>query len=641
VMQRWWGASPAAALLGTALALVTCSFRLEPRPDTISQGLLALAIGLVAAPLPFRRAVWMFPCLLALWVNLHGYFVNGLLVLAAAAVATALNDRDLIADRRSPIDLRGRLLILGGALLACFLHPQGWHATVSPLSQLLLVDSDPAFRAAIQELQPSSALFADAGAVRVALLAAELLGAIALTFTRAADRPLIRQSVAFVAALPWLVWAPPGLSALSYRVSMALLVMAAFEVPVALRDRRYFRPALLAGFTALALPVLRNVPLITPAALVLLSPAWTAAAREAVRAHPKVGRQTIGSLVVVGVVFFILWLRLADRIDTDVRAPSRTGWGVDTERFPAGAADYVASNGSSGPLLNNFDSGGYLLYRLHPAHKVFIAGNTSMYPLSFLAYYRAAVSGSAIDLDDITRRYAPSSAVLDFTSAAAERLATALALSGTWRLTFFDRNGAVFVRSNDPSTLDVAARARELMSGGTVAPALPPWLGGRRLAYPSFNFARFLSAIGRPDLALEESQRLWPVTKAEDVAVLGGKAARDSGLLLEYLPVLEEAALLYPNSEATQTLFFVALAFRADRSLNTGALAAAEEDLHRMISLQPHNCGPYFALAKAAALRRDSAEAKRLIVEGRSYDRDGICVRTAAADPVLAAVLQR
>ncbi len=40
------------------------------------------------------------------------------------------------------------------------------------------------------------------------------------------------------------------------------------------------------------------------------------------------------------VAILAAWLRLSDRLNGDVRATTRTGWGVDRERFPVGATDF-------------------------------------------------------------------------------------------------------------------------------------------------------------------------------------------------------------------------------------------------------------------------------------------------------------
>lgn len=641
-MQRRWEAAPAAAVAGAALGLLTCSFRLEPRPDTISHALLALTIGLVATKLPPARARLVFPLLLLLWVNLHGYFVNGLLVLLAAAIAVFLKDRDLARDGSSS-SVRDGFTILGVSLAACFLHPQGWHAVFSPVTQLMQLDQDPEFRAAIQELKPSLSLLANVGGLRFGLLALSAAVAATAGTMQWGRSPLRRQLAALGLATPWILWPPEGLAPLPYRVSMALWIMALIETPAALRDRKLIRPMLFAGFTILALPLVRNIPMLTPVSIVLVTPAWTAASMEFGARATHIAWRPIASVALGLLVVAIGWLRIADRVGTDVRAPSRTGWGIDRQRFPEGAIQAFSQDRLPGPILNNFDAGGYLLYRLHPAGRAFIAGNTSMFPGSFLAYYRARATGATPDVQGLVAAHGVTHAVLDLASAGANRLAASLFADPAWRLVFLDRGGAWFARADqsDRAPLDIAKRAQELAAAPAQHSVLPTWLGGKRLAYPELNLGVFFFNIGRPELAFAEAVRVWAAAPVEDVAVLGGRAAQQAGRLPQFLPQLEDATARFPDTPELKGLLFMALAFRADRALaNPATLDDAERDLRRMLELQPGNCGPYTALAKAYALRGNGSEAKRWLGEGTARDRDGACGRMVAADPALAALLR-
>jgi hypothetical protein len=54
--------------------------------------------------------------------------------------------------------------------------------------------------------------------------------------------------------------------------------------------------------------------------------------------------------------------------------------------LPAGAlsaADFMQSNAVRGPLFNNFDSGGYLIWSLYPKTKVFVDNRPEAYPAAF------------------------------------------------------------------------------------------------------------------------------------------------------------------------------------------------------------------------------------------------------------------
>src|SRR6185295_3691054 len=139
-------------------------------------------------------------------------------------------------------------------------------------------------------------------------------------------------------------------------------LMAVFELPALVRERRLLAPLLLGGATVLAIPVVRNLPLILPASLVVLTPAWARAATEVARTQRRRRWQRpLAITALLAVVVVTGWLRLADRLSGAARVPLRTGWGLD-ERFPAGAVTFVEREALPGPLLNNFDVGGYLLY---------------------------------------------------------------------------------------------------------------------------------------------------------------------------------------------------------------------------------------------------------------------------------------
>lgn len=52
--------------------------------------------------------------------------------------------------------------------------------------------------------------------------------------------------------------------------------------------------------------------------------------------------------------------------------------------LPIGAADFVLAHGISGNMFNNYDDGGYLIYRLAPARRVFIDGRADLYGDQFI-----------------------------------------------------------------------------------------------------------------------------------------------------------------------------------------------------------------------------------------------------------------
>ena len=652
---RVWGGGPEAALAGAALCLAACAFRLEPRPDTLSLALVALMGSLVRSRLTFRRALWVLPAVMVVWVNLHGYFLNGLLVLAAALVAAALGDAGALPamwQQRSAASWRRGAALLALATAACVVHPQGWKALASPFRQLLMLRGEPILRQSILEFQPSSSLFEGIGAARWTLLAITAVCAVLLVFVRAGRSALARSAAGIVAALPWLLLPPETLRLWPHRLAVGLLIAALFEAFASIRERRVLGPMLLAGSLLLAFPVIRNASLIPPAALLLLVPAWTRAGGElAGRVPGRAGGAHrlawAGRAAAVALVVVVAWARLADHLAPGTyRAPGWTGWGIDGARFPVAAAELIRKGIIiPGPLLNNFDSGGYLLYRLHPPRQVFIAGNTSMYPPSFLAAYRHEVLGGDEDPEALHERYGADLVVLDTAAMDTPRLIGRLARSLSWALVHLDRGGAVFARRDDRAAafiarhevrLDDAATASLAEGPGGVSP-LPGWLFPRRRAYPALNIPIFLRACGRPDLAAGSAARSWDAAPTEETAVFLALAAEEAGRLDGEVPRLELAVAAFPRSMPVRGSLARALFFRAESRLAGQELPAARRDLERSLELTPGAPGTGAALARVLALQGEVEAARRLLAE--SLESEPKLRDVAARDPVLSTLL--
>jgi hypothetical protein len=94
VTSAWWlvwrltPGSTRFRLLLTLSVIVSASSLWSPRPQVLSLLLLSVTMTLLSR----RRYVWL-PLVFLLWANLHGAVVMGMLLLAAALIATGLEDR--------------------------------------------------------------------------------------------------------------------------------------------------------------------------------------------------------------------------------------------------------------------------------------------------------------------------------------------------------------------------------------------------------------------------------------------------------------------------------------------------------------------------------------------------------------------
>jgi hypothetical protein len=90
----------------------------------------------------FRRTgkgLWLLPPLFALWINLHGSWVFGVIVLALT-LASGLVEREwglVEAQRWTPVELKKLLLAFAASLAALFLNPFGHNLVLYPYTLLL------------------------------------------------------------------------------------------------------------------------------------------------------------------------------------------------------------------------------------------------------------------------------------------------------------------------------------------------------------------------------------------------------------------------------------------------------------------------------------------------------------------------
>ncbi len=99
---RWTG-SKLISWLGIVLGLILSLNHLEVlRPQVFGELCLAMMLFLVCRQPPSRAAAWLMPILMVVWANLHGSYLNGLLVLLGV-----LTSRLLLAIKASQQGLGG------------------------------------------------------------------------------------------------------------------------------------------------------------------------------------------------------------------------------------------------------------------------------------------------------------------------------------------------------------------------------------------------------------------------------------------------------------------------------------------------------------------------------------------------------
>ncbi|HEY6475188.1 MAG TPA: hypothetical protein VI456_01325 [Polyangia bacterium] len=152
--------------------LLMVSGRLSERPEAVSLVLLTSYLVLLARASRAPRGLWLLPALQILWVNCHGFFVFGPLVLAAYAAEWIVERvrRPAVPAQRPPA--RTFVVVSVLCLLACLVNPYGVKALGLSLAQFHKVGSSGGvYRATIGELKTTADFIAAAGVSNPYLLA--------------------------------------------------------------------------------------------------------------------------------------------------------------------------------------------------------------------------------------------------------------------------------------------------------------------------------------------------------------------------------------------------------------------------------------------------------------------------------------
>ncbi len=186
----------------------------------------------------------------------------------------------------------------------------------------------------------------------------------------------------------------------------ALIAIALFTFFLLFWKRRY---GLLVVCLILSYNAIFIGRLVTPAGLVVLCAfAWMFSSTNITSKIPKLSNLQLKISGSVALLIFVatLWTGV------DYARKFMEENKFTAVRFPFGLVDYMLDNNIEGRIFNSYGIGGYLIYRLSPASKVYIDGRTNiLYPLSHFYRFRDA-GQSASTLQEEIDKYEINLAVL-------------------------------------------------------------------------------------------------------------------------------------------------------------------------------------------------------------------------------------
>lgn len=443
--------SPPALAALLLVGVMAAELRFMIRPEVVSWLLLGLTLLLLERRAAGQRSpLWALPLITAVWVNMQGLFVLGLVVVGCYFLGGWI-------ERRRP-DLP--LALWGGvSFLAAFLNPYLHRGVLFPLTLLTRLSQGNVFGQTIGEFTSPWRL------------------------NLSTAQPFY-----------------PRLTLWAY-----YLLVLALVVGVLLTWRRHRPHDYLVGlvFLALSAQAIRNVPLLVLVALPILAtclaavPAGAAVGRSRRRPRPPRGRIRQGLAAVpwplVGVVLLLLaTAAIALRVVTNAyyiadRRTERFGYRLSSAAMPVGAVRFLQERAVQGRILNHLNYGGYLMWQT-PA-PVFIDGRLEVMGESFYEEYLAA--GENQELLALLDRHQAD--VVIFPYLVANSWLQQIKTAPQWRLVYTDAQAAIYLRNGTNADIPaqpfpeatpagrpipVPGEMRQAVLRAPRSRGLGPWLAG-------------------------------------------------------------------------------------------------------------------------------------------------------------------
>jgi len=321
IMYRLSKGSLAVRLVMVLLVANIVTTTAMARPQGWMLNFTLILVGIVLGR--HKKALPWIPVMMLAWVNLHGGWITGYLVLGAGVVSEGIR---VIFRRGGDVVWLRRLTIWSlVGILALLVNPYGLNQLLVPLD----------------------------------------------TFTQAA-RPYISE------------WRPPNLLVFS-RISFTFMIIIGLLVTLKYY-RRYslVEIFLLGGFAAWSLMTARVVLLYTFIAPIILVPylsEWMTSIVPRFTLSDEVLRRPVrlGIPLVAVMTVLVGWLFLNGSRPERIRA-------IQEFAFPANAVDFIKETGVPHELFSTDNWGGYLIYYL-PEYKVFIDSRADLYDDFFFYYF--------------------------------------------------------------------------------------------------------------------------------------------------------------------------------------------------------------------------------------------------------------
>ena len=396
------GANIFVALVLVLLALSASSIHFLARPHVLSwlftlawfwihdSSERAVFIGPVSGKTPEKlRRMWLLPLLMLVWVNVHGGFLVGFVLLGAFFLAAGWSWlrveegslQEVLQKNAATTSLKTLSAVGLLSVAASLVNPFGWKLyghIYSYLSNRFLMDH-------VEEFQS------------------------------------------------------PNFHGVAQKCFLALLLITVGVLASKGRELR-LSEGLTVLFTVYAgLYASRNIPVSSILLVMIVAPMVPAKLGQGFlqRMFAVEAGQRGHVWPVLAIVLTLLITLNGGRVGSNQLMDAHFG----SKRMPVDAVNYLAQHDVQGPVLSPDYWGGYLIYRLYPKEKVVVDDRHDLYGEEFFKSYLKMMYGER-GWDEFLRTHDASCALLPRDAA----LASLLATTQGWKLIYSDNVAVVFVR---------------------------------------------------------------------------------------------------------------------------------------------------------------------------------------------------
>jgi len=371
---------PLMTLMITLLSAVATSIHWLPRPHIVTFLFLAIWIDkLERLRNEKKTSLYTFPAAMLFWANLHGGFIFGFLALSAYFAGWLWDKWHGNANIQT-----GKNFFLAGifSLAASIITPdlwRNWEAVLNNRSAFILSRTTETM--------------------------------------------------------------PPDFFSLAISPYAILLVLVAIFAWINRRNLSASHVFLLGGLVLMSLLMARNIPLFAIACAPILaewisrklslSTQWINLEKRFANLSTS-NRWYVAPLITVIVAFGYFAYNHSN---------NKPIFQFNPQVFPVQAVDWIESNPIEGRMFNDFNWGGYLLYRLWPQHRVFLDSQSDFYGEPLMREYEI-ISIARGNLKDLFVKYHIMWAIIPFNSP----LAKALATDSDWKSVYQDSVAIIFIR---------------------------------------------------------------------------------------------------------------------------------------------------------------------------------------------------